>query len=508
MVNGSTNASAGDTMQVFLGDVFLKDGTLHCFYSGNNAADIDKGFKATKTDDGSDTPFTKVLNAGLPKVILAPSAVNGTYDEDEVFVRSVFYDTDRGEWMMYFTANQIGASPAYTIGYATSSDGETFTKQGQIYTDGTTNIINIAVCKVSATDYRAIVTTSAAGGGATNNFSYDYLTSSDGDTWTKDSNMNSLFINTIIVWKILKQGDYFFIFVSSNNRDSDPSIGNACLMFKTTDFTSLIYVGNLINKNEPSERAIAGIAVIERTSTIEFYYFYYKNQNKTSSNGGEAYSAIRKAVLNSTTITQPVNVNSYPTWVKKYWPLNPESAIANAFKEIIDEDTASFTDPKWSLDGLNFFKFTGTGFTFTNNGSIFSTTDLSLKLRCEIVTSGTINLFSIGTDIVVQLVSGNLRVSLNNGTKDYITNADIAKPSGITDPGNHVYVGFTWQSGVLKLCVGNTIDIASTKTVDNAMTNIANSGSNVLLCSGATIEARSFVIMSGQTDQQWIDTDL
>jgi hypothetical protein len=175
-----------------------------------------------------------------------------------------------------------------------------------------------------------------------------------------------------------------------------------------------------------------------------------------------------------------VVVDEYPPWVKKYWPLNPGSATGAIFREMIDGDTVSFPGAQWSLDGLQFFDFLGTGFSFANNGLIFSPTDFALKLRVEIVLTGTINLFSCGTDIVCRLVSGNFEVSLNNGTKVYITTADIAKPTGITDPGNHVYVGFIWQGGTLRLCVGNTVGIAATQTVNNAMTDIANGGSNVL----------------------------
>jgi hypothetical protein len=163
---------------------------------------------------------------------------------------------------------------------------------------------------------------------------------------------------------------------------------------------------------------------------------------------------------------------------------------------------------QWTLDGLNLFDFLGTGMTFSAISIASWTTDLALKMRVEIVTTGTINLFSIGTDIVVQLVSGNLRVALNNATKDYITTGDIAKPTGITDPGTAVYVGFIWQGGVLTLCVGNDTNVAKTNTVNNAMTDIANSGTTPIICSGATIEAGRVVLMSGQTSQQWIDTDL
>ena len=510
VLNGSIVSSHKDTMQCFLGDVILKDGTYYMFYSANAAdGDIDRGFLATKSSNTPFEPFTKVLDSGAPKVILAPSGVNGEFDEDEVLIRSVFWDEDQQHYKIYYTANQIGASPQYTTGLATAVDPENPVKQGQVYTDGTTNIIFQCVCKAGTADYRSIVNTSATGGD-TNNFSYDYLTSVDGVLWTKVGNINSLFSGIILILNLQKVGDRFFMVCTADGRDSDSSAGSKYVIYATYDFVTSEYMGELFAKHEPSERCIGGISFVQTGSAIEVFYTYFKNQNKTASNGGEAYTAMRMAVLNIPLLQQPIVEVLYPPWVKKYWPLNAESVVGGLFTELIDEDSSSsFAGVlQWSLDGLNFFDFLGTGLTFPNNGLIFSATDFALKMRVEIITTGTINLFSCGTDIVVQLVSGNLRVALNNATKDYITTADIAKPSGITDPGNHVYVGFIWQGGTLRLCVGNTVGISVTQTVNNAMTNISNSGSDVLICSGSTIEAARVIAMSGQTDQQWIDTDL
>lgn len=508
LVNGSIVSSDKDTMQVFLGSVIDVAGIRHIFYTGNAAdGDVDRIFKATKAGR---TPFvsaTKALTTGSPTVVIGPSGVNGTWNENEVFARAVLEGV--GEYLMFVTGNQIGASPAYTLGLYVSTDLDTWTSEGQVYTDGTTDIISFAGDIVDGVIH-GIVCTSASGGGATNNFNYDYITSTDyGRTFTKVGSVNALFNNIILITCIKKYGDWFYIACTRDNRDPEPSSGTQAVLYKTLNFVTSVYLGEVLRKEEPHERSVAIASMILSGGEWEFYYSYLKNQNKTTSNGGEGYSAIRVAVLDTDTIQQATVVNQYPTWVKKYWPLSQNSATGSVFREMIDGDTVTYAGGNWSL-ALNFYKWvSGAGpVTWPNNGLIFSATDFALKMRVEIITTGTINLFSCGTDIVVQLVSGNLRVALNNATKDYITNADIAKPTGITDPGNHVYVGFIWQGGALKLCVGNTIDIASTKTVDNAMTNIANGGSDVLLFSGATIESGRVVTMSGQTDQQWIDTDL
>lgn len=511
VVNGSIDSSAKDTMQVFPGNSIVKIGTtLYLYYCANAAdGDIDRNFLATKEDDESTfTSFTKVLDGGLPKVILDASGVNGTFDENEVFLMSVIVEGDT--IYQYYLGNQIGATPAYTIGLATAdiSDPTTFTKQGQKYTDGVLNIIRFCFIKWGENDYRGIVTTSATGGD-TNNFSYDYITSTDGVTIIKVGSISSKLAGIILVTCLVKVGDVAYLICTADSRDSDPSAGSMHVVYSTKNFIDYVYQGILNTKFEPNERGVGGISPFVREDSIDLYYSYFKNQNKTAANGGEGYTSIKMATLNSLNMGAANVVNVYPPWVKFYWPLNAESASANVFSELIAAGTATFSGvPQWTVDGLNMFDFTGTGMTFSAINIAPYIADLCFKMRVKIVLTGTINLFSIGTDIVIQLVSGNLRVALNNATKDYITTADIAKPTGITDPGDDVYIGFIWQGGALKICVGNDTNVSVVQTVNNAMTDIANSGATPLVCSGATIEAGRIWIGSGQTDDQWINTDL
>jgi len=510
VVNGSITAAHKDTMQCFLGGVAYMGGVYYIAYTGNAAdGDVDRCFMATLSTETPFTAATKILDTGAPKVIIGPSGTNGTWNENETFHRGLIWDPDQGHFKHFITGGQTGASPQYTIGLYTSVDGHTTTEAGQIYTDGTTNIISIAPYRVTAGNWKAIVNTSATAG-ATNNFAYDLISSTDGQTgWTKVGAITQ-FKDVILVLGIVKIQEDIFVICGADSRDSESSSASKLVMYKTdSTFGSFSYAGELMNKFEPSERALFQAALIPFSDRIVGFYTNFKNQNKTSANGGEAYSAIRMFTIQGPTLSQPSIVNSYPTWVKRYWPLNAESATGNTFFEQIVGGTCAFGGTlEWTVDGLNMFNFTGTGMTFTAVDISSWTANLSLKMRVKIVTTGTINLFSIGTDIVVQLVSGNLRVALNNATKDYISTADIAKPTGITDPGDDVYVGFIWQSGTLTLCVGNDTNVAKTNTVNNSMTDISNSQTAPIICSGATIEAGRVVLMSGQTTQQWIDTDL
>lgn len=512
VVNGSIDSSAKDTMQVFPGNSIVKIGTtLYLYYCANAAdGDIDRNFLATKEDDESTfTSFTKVLDGGLPKVILDASGVNGTFDENEVFLMSVIVEGDT--IYQYYLGNQIGATPAYTIGLATAdiSDPTTFTKQGQKYTDGVLNIIRFCFIKWGENDYRGIVTTSATGGD-TNNFSYDYITTTNPTTTpTKVGSISSKLAGIILVTCLVKVGDVAYLICTADSRDSDPSAGSMHVVYSTKNFIDYVYQGILNTKFEPNERAVGGISPFVREDSIDLYSSYFKNQNKTAANGGEGYTSIKMATLNSLNMGAANVVNVYPPWVKKYWPLNAESATGNVFKELIDNGSGTYAGAmQWSVDGLNCFSFTGTGIVFDPIDMAPYQSNCCLKGWVDINLSGTIPILTIGTDVVFQIVNGKFTVSLNNGTKIYATTANIAKPTGITDPGNRVRISMFWDGVTLRLGVGNNPNVATTPAADGAMTNIANSGANVIFGSGATIEMGRFVLMSGQTDDQWINTDL
>jgi hypothetical protein len=513
LVNGSVNSSAKDTMQVFLGDVLIKDGIQHLFYVGNAAdGDVDRVFKATRPDDNSNTPFTKLLDGGLPKVILDRSNVNGTYDENQVFCRDVIWDAEANHAKMYFTAEQTGASPMYVTALAISTDPnlETWVKQGQIYADGSNSIILQTVVKIAPGVYHAVVSKTAVGvGGETNAFSYDHLTSVNGVNWSAPVSINSLFKNTVLFMKLLYFNNKFYGILNGNDRDTNLGASVDVVIYEiSADFTSSIYLGKLFSV-DPGERALGVPAILQKADYIEIFYSYVRNQDKANSDGGEGFSAIRRAVLTGTQLRQSTVVKQYPSWVKRYYPLDDTNIIDNKFVELITGiQSATYSTPQWVVDGRRFLDVLTSGPVWTDSYADLDLTNITISLKAEIVATGTIIMYRKGTDVLIQQVNQFLEVWLNNGQIRYITSAVVAMPTGITEFGNRVRMGFSLVGGVVKLIVGNNTNVTVVKTVDNPITTLTNTTNTIEVAPSSIVEIRSILVMSGQTDQQWIDTDL
>jgi len=489
----SVTPADGDTMQVFAGDVVLHEGTLYLYYTGNNASgDIDKIFCATKTGvENIASGWAKVMDGGNTKVILNVGA-GGQWDAFEVYVRSVFYDVDH--FKMYYAGKK--PLPAYAIGLATSTDGIAWTKQGKVfeYTNPDVNwTVTAAVVKAGTNDYRAIFSTVES-----IELKHKYATSSDGITWAIQTD-GGILASIRNVTNIKKYGNTYYICGMNVNSGIYGIDSRYQIITTTTDFTTFTTPITLAERLQPSERGFIGSTFLFNANKTYHFYSYYRNHLKYNN---EPYTAIRVSELAFSYPKEVGEKKIYPDFVKRYYPLYHE-AEGTTFTELINKTTTTKSSPSW--DALKFLSLTGASISFTSSG-LPSTSDFALKMRIIIDTSGTKTIFSIGTDIVVELVSGKLRVGLNNNTKQYITNAIIAIPSGITDYlGTAVHVGFIFQSSVLKLCVGNTVDIASTKTIDGAMSDINDSGNDVII---GNSQVRSVTISEGITATQWINLAL
>ncbi len=498
IVTGSVVSSDLDTMQVFLGSVCLHDSTLHLFYTGNAIPnDIDQIFKATKTNDGNtQNGWNKLLDAGEAKVILAPSGSG--FDKDEVFCRTVFFDVD--EWKMYYTGRNSASTPTNTVGLATSTDGITFGSRQQVHSDTISNS-GFLVYKNGASDYRALALRQVPSQSV---FSVDYLTSTDGITWVEQ--IRGTMVGDIIKpSQLTKQGSTFFVLGDGEHTDAHPPINNKAFIYKTTDFTSYELVENVWEREQPGERSAGGAQIISDGSQLLMFQNYNKFHNKAPQNGGEAFTSIKVWETNT---DDPTKIGaspsiSYPSFVKKYWPLY-HADEGTTFTEKINSETVTHLSNSWNT--LRFLDLTSDSIIWRNLG-LSSTSDLALKMRIVIDLTITKTIFNIGTDIVVELVLGKLRVSLNNNTKQYISTANIAIPLNIGDPAgiDEVWVGFIFRSSTLTLCNGNDVDYTATKTIDGAMSDITDSKSNVVI---GNSEVRSVTLNEGITDQEWIDLDL
>lgn len=107
---------------------FTWDGSQYvCYYSGNNGTTYGIGRATAPAHTGPWTKTGQVLSVGT----------SGNYDDQHVSYPVVLYEpADTGkEWKMWFSA--VKASDGIVrIGYATSTDGETWTKFGQVLDRG------------------------------------------------------------------------------------------------------------------------------------------------------------------------------------------------------------------------------------------------------------------------------------------------------------------------------------------------------------------------------------
>lgn len=498
IVKPSINADSFDTMQCFLGGVVVHNGVIYLYYTGNEETqDDDRIFLVTKPDDGQLLyGWERYLENGTSKIIIDRDAT-----EDEIFVRHVYYDDNASEFRMYYTVrpSDFPNTKHYTA-LATSIDGVNYTKQGLVYSDIDYYIVSHYQYKNSITDYVAIVTGQLP---AQQVFTHFYLTSSDGINWTKQSDIT--FTDGAIVGGLIKIEGWYYINMGNGGSDPSPPTRENIIIKRTQDFTNFENVGTLLSTNQPSERGIGWGEWLIYNGGIYLFYNFMHNWSKNSANGGEAFMGIRLVYLNSLMFNIDVYKKYiYHKYVTNYYPLYHKDE-GNIFQDVINKSSTIFTSPNWTT--LKFLQFNGDGITFSP--IIYNGYDLSFRARVEIITTGIINVLTLGTDIQVTIENGKLRVRLNNSAKDYISISDIAKPSGISnDPDNYCNIGFIFKNGTLRLCNSYDVNLNHTKTVDEVINAIFNNNNNVEICSNSTIEARSFIFMTGQTDEQYITCDL
>lgn len=111
------------------------------------------------------------------------------WENDEVSPNTVFYDADDRVWKMWYHGGVVALVGTRKIGYATSPDGLTWTKSGSnpIISPGAggtwdaTGVVEPKVIKFGPTDYRMWY----RGFDASNVKKIGYATSTDGISWTK-----------------------------------------------------------------------------------------------------------------------------------------------------------------------------------------------------------------------------------------------------------------------------------------------------------------------------------
>lgn len=526
VLNVSKDAQALDHSQIFLGSSVWDNGTeWRGLYTGQSEdsivyapdgltyQNVDQMFMLYKTKSNDvRSGWNKVLDVnGDPKPIFQPTFIAGRFDKQQVWMRSIIKDgsTLKG-W--YTGDNGPGQpTPNYKIGYATSvDDGQTWTRYStsEVYSDGLTDNRGIVVFTVlqDSSNLKAMYT------GIDPNDGICLAESSDGITWTKTATLFAG-LEYGFPWEFKKYGSDYFLWIQRQFRTpSNYGPAKKIFVLTSTDLTNWTFLGDQLTITGSNEFGISGPTILQKPNG-EFFCLMTNAMNKVeaiAASTDEPFSQIKVAELNRTDI--PIANSSttfdYPDYVQWHAPLG----IDTGFTEVISLGAGTISGSP-SFAGLQFVALSGSQ-VITFSGISINTSSFCFKMAISIVTTGTLELFRIGNDILVTLESGKLRVRLSpDGAgydKDYITTVNISKPTGITYIDNHIYIAFSFIGGVLKM-YNDFVEFTSgqiTKTVDTAMTDINNSQSNILIGQNAAIEVRSVSILSGATDQELIDLDI
>jgi hypothetical protein len=189
---------------------------------------------------------------------------------------------------------------------------------------------------------------------------------------------------------------------------------------------------------------------------------------------------------------------AWPEYVTFHAPLDYETGYTEEISQtagVLSSGTASY----WER---GFIRLNGSQtLIFPNNGNVINGAGFIIKFRIELKT-GTLELFRIGNDMIISMENLKLRTRLSSDgityQKDWITTTNMIKPAGLDYLDNHIYGGIIWDGATQTIRMFKDFPefpIAEiTKTVDNPLAVVNNSGSNILIGQNAAIEIRSVTV--------------
>lgn len=532
IVNCTNDADALDNSQCFPADAWDTGTEWRMIYTGANTVstvyqpdglsyvNVDQGFLAIKTKSNEvKTGWNKLLDVnGDPKPVFQPSFVNLRFDKAQVWLRSILRE---GSGLKGWFVGDPGGVGDYTVGYATCANllGEVWTKSGTtpVFSHGAISARGIVIFKVV---YSPVLSKYVGFycGITPNITGYFIAQSTDGITGWATTHSNLLSGQNLgFPGNITYDNGVYYVWLQKNfQTGSNLGPAREMYVYRSTDLTTWTSLGPQFKIRPSNEFGIGNDVRSFQKPNGNWFTIVGSGKGRVQALAGstiEPSSFIKVAEIEHTSwIANSECANVYPQNVSFHAPLGHEMGLL----DVISGNSGT-SNTSGHFSEFQFRKLLGSEtLTFPNSG-VINGANFGVKLRVEIVTTGTHELFSIGADIVVSLVSGKLRVRLSsNGAgyeKDYITTVNISKPVGLDYIDNHIYVGFTWVGGVLTLYndfVPFTVG-QLTKTVDTALTTVNNSAANILIGQNATIELRSVSVLGGNnilmgdTDILWGD---
>lgn len=544
IVNPTKDAGALDSSQSWFLECIDTGSEWRLFYTGANTQTLtytpdgqdyinnDATFMAIKTKSNDvRTGWNKVLDVnGDPKPILKPSFVPGRFDYWQIWIRTIINDGG-GNLRAWFIGDDGTPTFDYRVGYATSSDnGDTWTKLGTtpIYTDflssgGSRGIVVLRVVYNANTNKHVMIYS----GVAPNVDGFSVAQSTDGITsWSVTH--TGLFANQPygFVSHFIYTGGIYYLWLQRGNMMPAGNLGpcREVVLFQSTDLTTWTSLGVQMRiANTAQEFGIGNHVKPMQKPNGEWFMLHTWYMNRTQAldplNGTKEPSPstkISESNNSSSFIMNSACDFSWPEYVTFHAPLDYESGLT----EVIS-GTSGVLSSGWLGYGERGFTVMGTSaqnhvLTFPNNGSVINGADFAMKVRIQTKTTGTHTILKIGSDIWWTLENGKQRIRLSSDgltyQKDYITTVNIGKPSGLDYIDNHVYIAFSCIAGVIRIwnedCITEFTSGEITKTVDNSLTTVNNSGDDILIGDGAVIELRSVSILDGATATELTELDI
>lgn len=533
IVNPSLDAGALDSSQSWFLNIIETDTEWRLFYTGANTQPL--LYLDGKTYDNSDSTFMCIKTKsndvrtgwekfrdinGDPKPVLSPSFGAGSFYRLQIWSRTILVED--GVWKNWCIGEGLGT--IYRAGYTTSTDeGETWATPIQVFEDNTMaeghGVVGIFVVHDDE-NYKAYYW------GVDPDVSGLFLMESDdGITgWTRTLSNIFTGVNCGGISDFRYIDGIYYIWMQRIQMMPEDNLGpcRTVELFSSptltatelSDWTS--HGVQLRLKNAATEFGIGNhVKAMQKPNGQWFMAHTYYN-NRT-----QALAGITKEPVPATKIAESNNSESFimnsacdfswPDYVTFHAPLDQESG----FEEVIGGVAGTLSSGVAAYWERGFIRLSGSQtLTFPNNGTVINGANFGVKIRAEIITSGNRELFKIGNDIIVTLESGKLRVRLSsNGVayqKDYITSVNVSKPSGMDYLDNHLWMGFIWDGTTIRM-FNDFVEFTSgqiTKTVDNALTTVNNSGASILLGQNSAIELRSCSVLNAPTVTEFTELEI
>lgn len=509
-IKNSDDQSFEDTEQLFAPSVLQVGNYYHLYYIGNSQnvlaptyGDIDMIFLARKSiSDGLPMykGWEKYSDVNGPIRMLDPGASFSDWDGSNMYLQKVI-DMGDGTYRMYYNGLPDG-TPTYKTGFATSSDGLTWTKYASnpIVTDAN---IFFKPYKDGA-DWYAI---------AKQGSQHKVYTSNNGIAWTFARNIT--LTGCRFITDIFKFGGVFYCYGYSDDSAYSDTYEKC---FTTTDFTTFTDQGNSLTKLTESTKGLGHCCMFQYgTYQFAFFYSYYKYRIRLERVGVEnPLISIRCATLTNSIPWKTTFRANFPTYVKQFF-----SVSNNNFKNLIG-NISSVNVPSGYIYSVDEEYIIGNG-TSTNitfpDSSLPGNLQLSVKCRVYKNLTGThpiikkgespelmYNMYLENGKLVVNISSDGLNIDLQYKSID-----NVDKPPTSRDVYDGAWVGFRFNNGDLKLYINNQ-EVSATRVIDNPILSInADVAGEILLKDGVNYSSngtKNITVMSGETEAEYINWDM